>query len=144
MLKLSEAVMLGSLVVTPQAGLLLLPYHDGTLHGCALGMACKAAGIDVFPDADQYSLNVICDNWPWTEGPWTVRAPCGCRFSVDNERSIASLIAHIFDFHVAGPAHPSQRWTLEQLVDWIREHEPQEEPIQAEPAIVNAEALLCP
>src|SRR5215469_18523835 len=79
-MKLSEAILLGSTVVTPKAGAL---HFSGENAGCALGMAAIASGCTFspaerqIPVKDLRTVNVE-DIW----GPWLLRVvirPCDCR-----------------------------------------------------------------
>ena len=121
-MKLSEAILLGSTVLTPKAG----QQHYSDLNaGCALGMAAVAAGYtfraatEPFDEKDRRTLG--------TEGVWgswvlaTVRRPCDCwRFRVPREMRVKDIIAHLFDRHVMS----RKDWTVEQLAAWVETAEP--------------------
>ncbi len=127
-MKLSEAILLGSTVLAPQAG---KQYSSETKAGCALGMAAIANGctfrpITQFDERDRRTLG--------TEGVWgtwvitMVRRPCKCwRIVVPREMRIKDIIAHIFDYHVM----VKKNWTLEQLVEWVKTVEPDDTTPQA-------------
>jgi len=144
-MKLSEAILLGSTVVTPKAGAL---HFSGENAGCALGMAAIASGCTFSPAQreiavkDLRTLNVE-DIW----GPWLLRVvirPCDCRAPITPSSlrlkeiapylfdrgsgtlprgmRIKDIIAHLFDHHVMG----KRDWTLDQLVGWLERWEPRE------------------
>jgi hypothetical protein len=144
-MKLSEAILLGSTVVTPKAGAL---HFSAESAGCALGMAAIASGCTFspaqrqIPVKDLRTLNVE-DIW----GRWLLRVvvrPCDCRAPITLrglrlkeitaylfDRSsctlprgmrIKDIIAHLFDHHVMG----KKDWTLDQLVAWVERWEPTE------------------
>jgi hypothetical protein len=137
-MKLSEAILLGSTVVTPKAGAL---HFYGENAGCALGMAAIASGCTfspaqrLIPVKDLRTVNVE-DIW----GPWLLRVvirPCDCRAAITlrslrlkeitaylfdrgsgtlpRGMRIKDIIAHLFDQHVMG----KRDWTLDQLVGWL-------------------------
>jgi hypothetical protein len=142
-MKLSEAILLGSTVVTPKAGALRFSGEDA---GCALGMAVIARGCTFVPAQRQIpvqdlrTMNVE-DIW----GRWLVRVvmrPCDCRVPVTvgrlrlkeivafvfdcgsaplpREMRIKDIVAHLFDYHVM----EKRDWTLDQLVAWLEPFEP--------------------
>jgi hypothetical protein len=122
-MKLSEAILLGSTVLAPKAG---VQYFSEQKAGCALGMAAIANGCTFrptnhFDDRDRRTLG--------TEGVWgrwvlnVVKRPCTCwRLLVPREMRIKDIIAHLFDYHVM----VKKNWTLEQLVEWVKTVEPEE------------------
>jgi hypothetical protein len=121
-MKLSEAILLGSTVVTPKAGRQYFPENQA---GCALGMAAIAR---------RCSFRRVIWPFPWkdrrtrgTEGVWgdwvlhVVMRPCPCwRLRVPREMRIKDIIAHIFDYHVM----KKRNWTLDQLAKWVQTVEP--------------------
>jgi hypothetical protein len=142
-MKLSEAILLGSTVVTPKAGVIRSSRENA---GCALGMAAIASGCTFaplqrqIPVEDLRTVNVE-DIW----GPWLVRVvtrPCDCRAPITlgalrlkeitayvfdrgsaplpREMRIKDIIAHIFDHHCMG----KRNWTLDQLASWVERWEP--------------------
>ena len=144
-MKLSEAILLGSTVVTPKAGAL---HFSGENAGCALGMAAIASGCTFspaqrqIPVKDLRTVNVE-DIW----GSWLLRVvirPCDCRAPITlrslrlkeitaylfdrgscplpRGMRIKDIIAHLFDHHVMG----KRNWTLDQLVGWLESWEPSE------------------
>jgi hypothetical protein len=144
-MKLSEAILLGSTVVTPKAGALSF---SGENAGCALGMAVIASGgtfhraQDQFPATERRTSNVE-DVW----GTWLLRLvarPCECRvpFTLNRlhlkeitaylrhprsaalplEMRIKDIVAHLFDYHVM----EERDWALDRLATWLRPLEPSE------------------
>ncbi len=129
-MRLSEAILLGSLVVKPARGILLQPCFDDTERGCALGMAAKAENLAIL---DDNGLDPIYDHWPWTfwEGPTCPVNSCFCLRNNMAFKTVALFIAHIFDCHIRADNPLSlptlyPEWTFEQLVDWVRSVEPAE------------------
>lgn len=149
-MKLSEAILLGSTIVTPKAGALSFSSENA---GCALGMAVIARGCTFVPAQRQIpvkdlrTMNVE-DIW----GPWLVRVamrPCDCRVPVTlgrlrlkevvaalfdrgstalpREMRVKDIVAHLFDYHVM----EKRDWTLDQLVAWLERFEPLEPPQNA-------------
>lgn len=140
-MRLSEAILLGSTVLTPKAG----QQHYSELNaGCALGMAAVAAGYsfrpatEPFEEKDRRTLG--------TEGVWgswvlaMVRRPCDCwRFRVPREMRVKDVIAHLFDRHVMS----CKDWTIEQLTSWVETIEPKTKaPKQSEIEMPPAEIPL--
>ena len=144
-MRLSEAILLGSTVVTPKAGALRF---TGENAGCALGMAVIASGGTFhgakrqFPLTERRTLNVE-DIW----GTWLLRLvarPCACRVpltlnrlrlkemtaylrhprsaALPPEMRIKDIIAHLFDYHVM----EERDWTLDRLTTWLQALEPTE------------------
>ena len=141
-MRLSDAILLGSTVVTPKAGALRFSNENA---GCALGMAVIAGGGGfrrvrrIVPATERRTSNIE-DLW----GSWLLRVvarPCDCRVPViqrapqlqeNNAQSqpqadawphamrIRDLIAHLFDFHVM----EKRDWSLERLVAWLQPLEP--------------------
>jgi hypothetical protein len=144
LVRLSEAIVLGSTVVKPKAG--ALRFH-GEDSGCALGMAVIATGGRFrrverpLPEAERRTLNVE-DIW----GPWILRRigrPCDCGVhlvmgslrrrkiggyrrmpfsALPREMRIKDIVAHLFDYHVI----ERRDWTLDRLVSWLQPLEPAE------------------
>jgi len=115
-MKLSEAILLGSTVLAPQAG---RQYSSETKSGCALGMAAIAKGARFHQvlAVNEYDRRTLGTEGVW--GTWVLtmaRRPCDCwRLVVPREMRIKDIIAHIFDYHVMR----TKNWTLEQLVGWV-------------------------
>ncbi len=115
-MKLSEAILLGSTVLTPRAG---GQHFPETQSGCALRMAAIANGctfrtVKQFDERDRRTLG--------TEGVWgnwvlqKVARPCDCwRIWIAREMRIKDIITHLFDWHVM----VKKNWTLERLVAWV-------------------------
>lgn len=122
-MKLSEAILLGSTVLAPQAG---QQYSSETKAGCALGMAAIANGCTFRPTTqfNEYDRRTLGVEGVW--GSWVlarVRRPCHCwRLLVPREMRIKDVIAHLFDYHVM----VKKNWTLEQLVEWVKTVEPKD------------------
>jgi len=150
-MRLSEAILLGSTVVTPKAGALSF---SGENAGCALGMAVIASGGTFHPAKHQFPVNErrtlnVEDIW----GTWLLRLvarPCDCRLpltvnrlrlkdmtsylrhprsaALPREMRIKDIVAHLFDYHVMG----KRDWTLDRLTTWLQPLEP------SEPAAVSS------
>ena len=125
-MKLSEAILLGSTVVTPRAS---GQYYDRQNEGCALGMAAIARGCTFGPARSpvaKQDRRTLGTEEVW--GPWVLEVaqrPCDCwRFRVPREMRIKDIIVHIFDRHVM----QKKNWTLDRLVAWIKTVEPAEDP----------------
>jgi hypothetical protein len=144
-MRLSEAILLGSTVVTPKAGALSFL---GENAGCALGMAVIASGGTFHPAKHQFPANErrtlnVEDIW----GTWLLRLvvrPCDCRLPLTLNRlrlkevaaylrhprsaalprhmRIKDIVAHLFDYHVMG----ERDWTLDRLTTWLQALEPSE------------------
>lgn len=123
-MKLSEAILLGSSMLTPRAG---GQHFAETQEGCALGMAAVARGCTFhawtkpFDERDRRTLGA--------EGVWgewvlaQVERPCDCwRIWMRRKMRIKDIIAHLFDYHIMN----KKNWTLEQLVAWVQTVEPKE------------------
>ena len=122
-MKLSEAILLGSTVLSAKAG--GLHFSEGQA-GCALGMAAIAEGcrfVRASPPLDGRDRRTLGAEEVW--GEWlvhTVTCPCRCWRFIPPKMRIKDIIAHIFDFHVMA----KRNWTLEQLVAWVETVEPKE------------------
>jgi hypothetical protein len=123
-MKLSEAILLGSTVLSPRAG---GQHFSETQQGCALGMAAVARGCTFhtvrtpFPERDRRTLGVegVWGTWVLQE----VERPCDCwRIWIRRRMRIKEVIAHLFDYHVMS----RKNWTLERLVAWVERVEPEE------------------
>jgi hypothetical protein len=129
-MKLSEAIILGSTVLTSKAG----GQHFSNQSGCALGMAAVARGCEFGPaqgPVDARSRRTLGTEDVW--GNWVTRIvmrPCDCwRFRVPREMPIKDIIAHLFDYHVMS----KKNWTLERLATWVKTFEPEEVPLPEMP-----------
>jgi hypothetical protein len=123
-MKLSEAILLGSTVVTPKAGRL---HFSGENSGCVLGMAAVATGCSFVRPLRQIPVEDLRTvNSEEVFGIWllrVVRLPCECEpASIPPEMRIKDIIAHLFDCHVMD----KQNWTLDQLASWVASWEPKE------------------
>jgi hypothetical protein len=124
--KLSDAILLGSTVLTSRAG---AQYYKDQDAGCALGMAAIAGGCTFGPARSavaEHNRRTFGTERVW--GQWVlqvVERPCNCwRFWTPREMRIKDIIAHIFDRHIMR----KKNWTLERLVAWIKTVEPAEDP----------------
>jgi hypothetical protein len=117
-MKLSDAILLGSTILTPQAG---RQYSAESQSGCALGMAAIAQGCTFrrvpcrLDDPDRRTLGV-----EGVFGIWVlqnVQRPCDCwRLWIPRKMRVKDVITHIFDYHIMA----QKNWTLEQLVAWVK------------------------
>jgi hypothetical protein len=121
-MRLSEAILLGSTVVSPQAG---GQFFSQTQAGCALGMAAIARGctfgpaIKHFDEKNRRTLGTekVWGNWVLLE----IERPCNCwRFRAPRKMRIKDIIAHLFDYHIV----EKKNWTLENLAAWVETVEP--------------------
>ena len=114
-MKLSDAILIGSAVVTPRPGKV---YFRDENSGCAIGMAVIGAGGKWI----QRGLDSVefLHWWPWVHN--FAKRPCHCQ-SVKPIARVGSLIPHLFDQHVFG----QRDWTIEQLAQWIATIEPPEQ-----------------
>ena len=139
-MKLSEAILLGSTVLSPRAG---GQHFSETQQGCALGMAAVARGCTFhtvttpFAERDRRTLGVegVWGTWVLQE----VERPCECwRIWIRRRMRIKEVIAHLFDYHVM----IKKNWTLEQLVAWVESIEPKEVPVSVSRAAIPRPVLL--
>jgi len=111
-MRLSEAIMLGSSVVRPLAG--GLP-SDPSRQTCAFMMAAAALSKPacMWEEASR--------EWPWLAAD-LLHVPCGCRaWDRYLPANYMTAIIHLFARHVA----PGE-WTLEELAGWVASVEPAE------------------
>jgi hypothetical protein len=113
-------------------------------------MGALAVGIEV--PAGMNAWHSARTFWPWLDSAPPSRLPCpvGCGTKFNDPHDEYSddtwewAIAHIFDLHVA-PLEPGEyvryRWTLEQLVDYVRSIEPEDTAVvaKAEPSVIEVE-----
>jgi hypothetical protein len=129
-MKLSEAIFLGRHLCTPQAAPVGAESCNDNV-GCALTMASLAVGRKT--DGAANAWQQAKEQWPWLgrELPFETQCPAAhCPFGGfidDNEE----LVFHLFDYHVFEPLPGYSKWTLEQLVDYVRSIEPDEQPCAA-------------
>jgi hypothetical protein len=122
---MSDAIALGACVIRA------VPYTIGQDdYGCAVGMATYAA------KGMQDSAGSC---WPWAAKKLETVMPCGCdsmRYPPNDPAKrgaypilvYSDAIAHLFNEHVMDHEHTGKAsWTLEQLIDWVREVEPRRE-----------------
>jgi hypothetical protein len=107
-MRLSDAIMMGSTMIKARA---LKMLNEDRTEGCAIGMAAVACPTGRFA---------------WASASMPSPCGCGCAGLLD----VWMVIAHLFDVHVTGAVGGDnvQRWTFEQLVDWVRSTEPPEDP----------------
>jgi hypothetical protein len=152
-MRLSDGMLLGSVVLKPRRGLLIT--NDGN-HGCALGMALVAAGETVKTIGPVVEDIVLMENldtgkvekinfgfqdytllrkyWPWILNT-TANRPCTC-FYRDKFNGYQEIITHLFDYHVM----KIKDWTFDRLVDWVRSVEPVEEEEQSAMSLPTVDA----
>jgi len=119
-MRLSEAINLGSSVLKP------IGAH---IEGCAMGMALMAVDGKIVA---KESAEAIRKHWEWATEMF-LPSPCECP-SERTVRPVSSVVMHLFDAHVMQGSgyeacirrEPWSKWTLEQLVDWVRSVEPPE------------------
>lgn len=140
-MKLSEAIRLGSTVLTPQAG---GQHFAETQSGCALGMAAIANGCTFrqvpgpIVATERRTLGVEGVWGEWILSP--ILRPCYCWWvRVPRKMRIKDIIAHLFDYHIMFKGN----WTLERLVAWVETVEPKTlAPLKVEPPqVVPPDAL---
>jgi hypothetical protein len=131
--KLSEAILLGSTILTPKAGVQHETTEEGQ-QGCALGMAAIANGCTYGPprrpDSGE-STRSLGTAGVW--GEWVknkIRRPCTCWFLIPRRMQIQEIITHLFDYHVMAK---KADWTLDQLVNWVKTVEPVESTVAFQP-----------
>ncbi|HTT25040.1 MAG TPA: hypothetical protein VMG82_39360 [Candidatus Sulfotelmatobacter sp.] len=136
-MKLSEAILLGSTVLSPKAG---GQHFSETQQGCALGMAAVARGCtfrSVIRPVDDMERRTLGVEGVW--GDWIlehVERPCDCwRIWLRRKMRIKDIIAHLFDYHVMD----KKNWTLEKLVAWVETVEPKEVEPELGPGLVIRE-----
>ena len=125
-MKLSEAILLGSTLIRPKAGVIYESTRKtgGLPAGCALGMAAIALGFDLEAICQR---TVVGFDIPVMDK--IVEAPCNCwnhprTGLTESKAHVGNYIVHLFDTHVMC----MKDWTLEQLVDWVSQQEPKELP----------------
>jgi len=125
-MKLSEAILLGSTVVTPKAGAL---HFYGENAGCALGMAAIASGCTfspaqrLIPVKDLRTVNVE-DIW----GPWLLRvvippaavAPPSHCVACASKKSLRTCLTAAPALYRAGCASKTSLRTSSTNTSWAR------------------------
>ena len=142
-MRLSDAIALGRTLVTKPIAHYF--YDPSTNCACARGMACLAVG------ATGGIGDVEKTIWPWLAN--NIVDPCQCKnyFSWRKESDVYgpvySAINHLM-YHVVGVRDGKpfpQTWTLDQLIDWVRSVEPNEETEAQEPisnTVAEKQAVL--
>jgi hypothetical protein len=117
MMRLSEAILLGSKIIPPKPGTV------GRIKqaGCAMGMAVAATRDHVI------RYKAFSRRWPWVANRYK-KYPCDCPHQgvISLANTVEGIIAHLFDQHVMQSGGSYTPWTLEQLADWVRSVEPDE------------------
>src|SRR5437660_7597000 len=126
-MRLSDAILLGAMILRPKCGI----FENANGEGCALGMANKALGGQGFAPGD-FRLEQA---WPWISHTPVSKLPCNCSVNAlligacgchttasDVKSCIWMTIVHLFNQHVCDGS-----WTIERLADWVRSVEPAED-----------------
>ena len=131
-MRLSDAIAMGRVLVIPRPEVILIDRE----HGCALGMGLAGSGFLAtdFDIRGTKPYEALVKNWPWLESE-AGSVPCQCGFL--GRTWHFDVIGHIFDSHVVGDG----RWTLDQLIDWIRSVEPAEDCESKETDCASTEPL---
>lgn len=118
-MRLSERIMLGSLILKPMAG--IRKSGDGRF-GCVFGMADET-GHEFYKWTNEMPEVSVCLPCDCGRDGSAIMGNC-CRKYPRSfcTRSYVQAIVHIFNYHVC----TAKDWTLEQLVDWVRSVEPAE------------------
>lgn len=138
-MKASEMLVLGSMLMRPQAGTVFAhgPMYD---VGCAVGMIAAGGGhLERLKRGGP--IEAYLPQWLLTR---SVPYPCNCQrrtpWSTPSTNTVCSVIIHLFDFHVMGG--DPETWSFERLVDWLRSQEPAELPALAASLIGKPEPEL--
>jgi hypothetical protein len=119
-MRASEALLLGSTILKPIAGI----FNNEQGGGCAMGMIAAAYGGPWMANVPTWMLERRSD----------LRLPCGCKdefvvgggcFPVERtsmEATVQGVVVHLFNYHVCMTGD----WTIEKLADWISTMEPVE------------------
>lgn len=109
-LRFSEAMMLGSLSLTPIEGCRGV---TGGHSGCAIGMAEYAVG--------RFARWCAAESeWAWLSKAYGYATyPCGCCLALPAS-SILTVIAQTFNNHVMG----NRTWTIDRLAQWVDSIDP--------------------
>jgi hypothetical protein len=148
MTKLSEAILIGSTVVSARPG---NQYNMKEKTGCAIGMAILGAGGSFARPTSGPGLRYRSEGlewWSWTSN--LERRPCRCwivpevqvqlieegrvwawiRSFWTRKMAVKDIITHLFDRHVFG----KRDWTIERLAQWVASVEPPaREPVISRP-----------
>lgn len=108
-MRLSDAMMLGSVTCRMK---------KANWNSCALGCAGNAIGIPNWGNVGRHRDSLILKAWPWLE------QECNCK-----ENGISAVVGtHCYMVHIFKKFDTDVcegRMTLEALVDWVRQVEPQ-------------------
>lgn len=144
-MKFTEALVLGSTVLQPKAGMYL---SEDNSKGCAIGMAGYAIGLRariLGPVLkDDFDTGAVQAHWPWLKQRIPSVCVCVNIPSVSNHSvTIFEFIVHMFDIHVTGHvARKNDPWSFEQLVEAIRKLEDRFDPTPASPVEEREEELV--
>jgi hypothetical protein len=126
-MKLSDAIALGRTLCKS------VPYEQDDLQGggCALGMAARAMDTHV---VGRFWIGITNGGSAAVFLGKPAEYPCGCKWHTSlmvrddthNKayRIVGLALIHVFNEHV----HGDHTWTLDQLIDWVREQEAKYEP----------------
>jgi len=124
-MRLSDAIATGRVLV-PQL-------EQGEMRGCALGMALLAVGRNA-AEIHLLGYEYVVETWPWLK---SAPAHCSSCEYWNTTMHGAAKVWLPFDTHVMS----DKTMTLDQLIDWVRSIEPQEEAEQvtvtATPEVVH-------
>lgn len=116
-MRLSDAIATGRVLITPWAGTL----GDGT-KGCALGMAIMSGGLGHLLKGSHHSNGLLWADmrmkWPIMQYGAVVPPIRGLGYKI---LAVESIITLLFDNYVMCSYFPE--WTLDRLIDWVREVE---------------------
>ncbi len=93
------------------------------LDSCALGMALNAMGKSTKTASGGDNYPELRAMWPWLDiCPATVQC---CEFHPKSDSNLEAVY-RVFDSHVMA-LYEDRRWSLDQLIDWVRSVEPAEQ-----------------
>lgn len=125
----SEALILGSVMLKAHPGSVYIR-DKGREFGCAIGMIAAGSGhLKELQDG-----NLILPGWMYEE----VILPCQC--GGFTKHRIEAIVMHLFDNHVFRhtgdhfdvDGKQLEKWTLDQIADWLYSIEPKELPAPKE------------
>jgi hypothetical protein len=117
-MRLSDAIALGRTLIIPVQNPSRVDERSG--KGCALSMAVNSVR-----GCGSWTL-AYREIWPWLCKSFAF--PCDCKDGAHDHDLAAGVIAHLFDQHIMNEHGLTySRWTLDQLIDWVRSVEPAEE-----------------
>ena len=112
MLRLSEAIRLGAMMLPEVHGPMFGKRDDQICGACAIGTALYAVGTmaDRMRWVINSSLSEFSRHWPWTK-EYRIHPIDGIKLSA------CHIIVTLFEMH---------HWTREQIADWVETIEPRE------------------